>query len=335
MWDMAKRRPKTHVIIIDGTQSRLDDDHETNAGLLYKLLDASLDKKEYTVWYDPGIQGHGFWNWVTIASGLGINKTIRRAYGRLASKYRAGDKVFLFGYSRGAYAVRSLAGWINRLGLIERKQATQARIDQAFRHYECESPPEVMQAFCDEFCIPDVQIEMIGVWDTVKALGLPYPLLSRMAPMATEFHNDRIGKEVRFAFHALAIDETRTAYTPVMWDTETGWDGHLEQVWFRGCHADVGGHVWRLPAARPLSNIPLVWMLERAEACGLPLIEGWRKEFPMDANAPAVGNRRGISKFFIFRAPRLIGEYPNENLHPSTLPDPESEISGEAKLAQN
>ena len=102
---MNKLGPRNHIVIIDGTQSRMEDGHETNAGLLYKLLQETHDAKKQTLWYHPGIQGHGLWNWVTIASGWGINQTIRDVFSHLSSRYRPGDKIYLFGYSRGAYAV--------------------------------------------------------------------------------------------------------------------------------------------------------------------------------------------------------------------------------------
>jgi len=316
---MNKLTPRNHIVVIDGTQSRMEKGHETNAGLLYKLLDEVNDPKTNTLWYHPGIQGHGLWNWATIASGWGINQTIRDAYAHLSNRYRPGDKIYLFGYSRGAYAVRSLAGMINILGLLRQEEAMEQHVRQAFNMYECEDDMAKMKAFCDAYCHLKIDIELIGVWDTVKALGIEYPLLSRLAPMATEFHNDRIGSPVRYAFQALALGETRTAFSPVLWHKEANWDGHLEQVWFRGAHSDIGGHVWSFPKARPLSNIPLVWMLERAEMCGLTLPNNWQPRFPCDPMAPKLGNKRGLAKFFLFRDQRKIGRYPSEFLHPSVL----------------
>jgi uncharacterized protein (DUF2235 family) len=312
--------PKKHIIIIDGTQSRLHRGQETNAGLLYKLL-LEHDKTVWPrhIWYDPGIQGHGFWNWVTIASGKGINRMIRNAYAALCSKYRQGDQIFLFGFSRGAYAVRSLSGLINTVGLLRHEEATERNINQAFRLYELDRPAEIKAGFQERHCEPNVTIEMIGVWDTVKTLGLPYPLLSRLAPMATEFHSDNIGGPVKHGYHALALNEDRQAYRPVLWHSQNGWTGHLEQVWFRGAHADIGGHVWSVPAARGLSNIPLVWMLERAEKCGLSLPRSWRDRYPCDVNAPSVGTHRGIAKFFLLRQKREQGGAPGEFLHYSVL----------------
>ncbi len=316
---MNTGKPRNHIIIIDGTQSRLIEGHETNAGLLYRLLEETNDRKEETLWYHPGVQGRGLWKWVTLASGLGINQTIRDAYAHLSSNYEIGDKIYLFGYSRGAYAVRSLAGMIDAIGLLRKDKAIERNVRQAFRLYECEDTETVMKAFFDANCHTDIDIEMIGVWDTVKALGIEYPLLSHLAPMATEFHNDSIANHVKNGFQALAMDETRTAYSPVIWHTKPDWPGHLEQVWFRGAHSDVGGHVWEFPKARHLSNIPLVWMLERAQKCGLKLPDGWRDRFPQDPDATPLGSKRGIAKFFLSRKPREIGNCPSEYIHPSVI----------------
>jgi uncharacterized protein (DUF2235 family) len=212
-----------------------------------------------------------------------------------------------------------LAGLIDEIGLLRHKQAVERYIKQAFKMYECEESAKAKKAFCDRHCHIQVEIEVIGVWDTVKALGIEYPILSRLAPMATEFHNDRIGNPVKNGFQALALDETRTAYSPVLWNTNPDWGGHLEQVWFRGAHSDVGGHVWKYPKARPLSNIALVWMLKRIEHCGLKLPKNWEQRFPCDPNAQAKGNKRGIAKFFLFRNRREIGQHPSEFLHSSVV----------------
>jgi len=97
---------RNHIIIIDGTQSRIETDHETNAGILYKLLKEAGDKSNRTLEYDPGVQGHGFWNWVTIASGWGINQSIRNAYDAISARYKDGDKIYLFGFSTMSIATR-------------------------------------------------------------------------------------------------------------------------------------------------------------------------------------------------------------------------------------
>lgn len=312
------RKPCNHILVIDGTQSRIQDNQETNAGLLYKLLKESHHPEDGLLWYHPGIQGHGFWNWVTIASGWGINQAIFDGYAQLAENYNPGDKIYLFGFSRGAYAVRSISGMIGTVGLLRSHNATRDKLRLAFNLYETQANPAARSTFRSIHCHDTTTIEMIGVWDTVKALGLPYPILTYLAPMATEFHSTNISDPVKSGYHALALDEDRTAYRPVIWDLEPGWKGHLEQVWFKGAHADIGGHVWKRPKARSLSNIPLIWMGENAQKHGLTLPDGWQSRFPTDANAPAVGSRAGIGKFFLLRTPRTQGEKPFEYMHSST-----------------
>jgi len=117
------------------------------------------------------------------------------------------------GHRHQSYAVRSLAGLIDRMGLLHRRHATERRILRVFRYYEAEQRSEQAENFSRKFCHNDVEIEMLGIWDCVKALGLPYPILSYFAPMATEFHDDALGPHVRNGFHALAIDE-RTGLVP-------------------------------------------------------------------------------------------------------------------------
>ena len=314
---MPERAPRTHVFIIDGTFSRMTAGHETNAGLTWRLLEEVGQTVAQSSGYHPGVQGQGWRKWIDAAAGNGINDAIMEAYAHLSSRYRPGDRIVLMGYSRGAYAVRSLAGWIGRVGLLKARHAVHRRILRSFRYYEAMRPSAQGVRFAERYCHRHVHIEMVGVWDTVSALGLPYPLLNRLAPMVTDFHDDRIGDGVSNAFQALAIDETRAAYDPILWQPRHDWPGRMEQVWFPGNHGDVGGHVWRRPAARGLSNIPLVWMLERLAACGVDLPGDWRDRFPTDPLAPSVGNWRGSAKLFLFRIRRLVQPAAGQRVHPS------------------
>lgn len=314
---MPDRTPRTHIFIIDGTFSRLVEGHETNAGLTYRLLEEIGQTVSQSVGYHPGVQGRGWRKWLNAAAGIGINDAMMEGYATLASRYRPGDRIVLMGYSRGAYAVRSLAGWIGRVGLLKAQHAMQRRVLRSFRYYESLRLSPQGQRFSQRYCRRDVHIEMVGVWDTVSALGLPYPLLNRLAPMVTDFHDDRIGDGVRHAYQALAIDETRAAYDPILWQPRADWPGRMRQMWFPGNHGDVGGHVWRRPAARGLSNIPLVWMLGHLAACGVELPYGWHARFPTDPLAPSVGNWRGSAKLFLFRIRRLVQPGASQQIHPS------------------
>ncbi|MCR9127721.1 MAG: DUF2235 domain-containing protein [Rhodobacteraceae bacterium] len=312
------RGAQTHVIILDGTMSSLRPGHETNAGLTYRLMSEMGDA--VSVYYEAGVQWTDWRSTLNVMMGVGINRQIRRAYGFLAARYRPGDRIYLMGFSRGAYAVRSLAGVIDRVGLLRAEHVTARNIETAYLHYRENPSGPAASAFARVHCHDPVQIEMIGVWDTVKALGLRLPLLWKLTESRHGFHNHHLGRNVRNGFHALALDETRDVYAPVLWDRPENWEGRLEQVWFRGTHGDVGGQLSGFHAARPLANIPLVWMLDRAESCGLPLPDNWRDRFVCDLNAPSMGLWMGWAKIFLLRHRRTWGTTASERLYPGMAP---------------
>jgi uncharacterized protein (DUF2235 family) len=310
-----RRGAVTHLVMLDGTMSSLEEGSETNAGLAYKL--AREMGSAVSIYYEPGLQWRDWRSTRDVAMGRGINRQIRRAYGYLASRYRPGDHIFLMGYSRGAYAVRSLAGVIDMVGLLRAEHATERNIRDVYRHYVRDPGSAASAAFSRAHCHERVEIEMIGAWDTVKSLGITVPVLWRLSEHIHAFHNHDLSGIVKNGFHALARDESRMAYAPVLWTSNEDFSGRVEQVWFAGSHGDVGGQLGGFEPARPLANIPLVWMLERAEECGLPLPEGWRERFPCDPLAPSVGTWRGMGKIFMTRRRRLVGIDPSERLHES------------------
>ncbi|MEM8776028.1 MAG: DUF2235 domain-containing protein [Pseudomonadota bacterium] len=306
-----------HVIILDGTMSTMKQGCETNAGLTFKLL-KKAGASDVTLYYEPGLQWADWRGTRDIITGRGINRQIRRAYGVLASRFKPGDKIILMGFSRGAYAVRSLAGVIDRVGLLTAQNATERNIRTAYRLYRDPTRTAGAVAFANSHCHPEVEIEMIGAWDTVKALGFCPMFLRPFESTKHDFHNHELGPHIRHGYQALALNETRVAYDPVIWETGVNCDcdnTHVEQVWFRGTHGDVGGQLNGFHAARPLANIPLVWMLERAEKHGLTLPDNWQADYPTDASAPSVGNWRGWGKILWFRAPRKVGEDASERIH--------------------
>ncbi|GAB4390225.1 MAG: DUF2235 domain-containing protein [Albidovulum sp.] len=314
------REPCDHVILLDGTLSSLEPGCETNIGLIYKLLKGQHPSPRLSLYYEAGVQWHMWRNTPDVAMGRGINRQIRRAYGWLSTRYRPGDRIFLFGYSRGAFAVRSLAGMIDQVGLLRPEHATERNVHLAFRYYQRQPGSRGEKVFHDRFCHDSIRIEMIGVFDTVKALGLRLPFLWVWTEPLHEFHSHALSPIVGHGYHALALDENRAAFDPILWETGAGdWKGRVEQRWFRGSHGDVGGQLSGFAAARPLSNIPLVWMLSRAEACGLPLPEGWRMAFPTDPAAPSVGTWGGWGKLFLLRARRKVGRDPSEVIDESAL----------------
>jgi uncharacterized protein (DUF2235 family) len=315
---VSNEGPRVHVVLIDGTASSIEEGKETNAGLTYKLLTEMADQG-VTVHYEAGIQWTTWRHTRDIIEGRGINGQIRRVYAHLARNYRPGDRIFMFGYSRGAYAVRSLAGVLDRVGLVKAEHATDRNVMIAFRHYKRCTCGLSHKGFVRKFCHRNAPIEMLGVWDTVKSLGVRAPFLWRLTEKAHAFHNHALGHAIRHGYQALALNETREAFAPVLWDTPDDFPGHVEQVWFRGSHGDIGGQLTGKLSARPLSNIPLVWMLEKAEHHGLVLPYRWRERFPTDPCARGVGTWRGWGKCLLTRGRRRFGTDPSESMHPSAL----------------
>lgn len=309
----VRRGSRDHVIILDGTLSSLEPGCESNAGCLYRLLQEVGG--DLSVYYESGLQWSDWRSASDIAVGRGINRQICRAYGFLASRYRPGDRIFFFGYSRGAYAVRSLTGVIDRIGLVRAEHATERNVRQAYRLYRYASEAGTAQAFVRAYCHDAPEITVVGVWDTVKALGIRLPLIWRFTNDKHAFHSDQLGPSIRHGFHALAYHERRMAYEPVLWSCPPDWGGHVEQVWFKGVHGDIGGQLRGHEEARPLANIPLVWMLDRAESAGLPLPENWRMRFAQNVHAPSSGNWKGWGKLFLYRRSRRVGDDPSERIH--------------------
>ena len=219
------------------------------------------------------------------------------------------------GYSRGAYAVRSLAGVIEKIGLLQANHTTVRNIRQVYRHYQSGADGLFADRFRALYCHDKVQIEVIAVWDTVRALGANLPLFARWTAAPQLFHDHRLGHGVKRGYQALALDENRQVFAPVLWHSTDHWSGDLQQMWFPGCHADIGGQVGNAPACRPLSNIALVWVLSRVEACGLPLPDLWQTRFYRNSDAPSVGTWQGWGKLFWRRKRRAVGHDPSERIY--------------------
>lgn len=298
---------------------------ETNIGLSYRLLSGLSHKPELMVYYEPGIQWRGWRRMHEVIAGIGINRQIRRAYLFLARNYEPGDKIILMGFSRGAYAVRSLAGLIDRMGLLRPAQISEESLERVYELYRNAPGSPEARSLKETLCRPEAPISFIGVYDTVRALGVRWPVLWRFTGEAHPYHDHTLGQATAVGRQALALHETRDAYAPVLWDVpetrlcDTAGQASCDivQMWFRGTHADVGGQLAGRLASRGLSNIPLVWMLGEAEAAGLPLPPDWQARFPIDDAAPSIGAFAGWSKIFLDRSRRVVGRDPSEVIHPT------------------
>ncbi len=196
------------------------------------------------------------------ATGFEIAARIREAYERLALDYAPGDELYLFGFSRGAFEARSLGAFIALFGMA-RPESTFS-FDDAWNLYQQRPDarsPEAMAHLRRGAHFP-IRIQGMGVWDTVGNIGNPFSpdgLVSNLF----DFHDTRLSDAIDVGLHALSIDEKRGPFRPTLWTLPKGRkpaaNQHIEQVWFAGSHADVGGGY----AETDLSDIALIWMAER------------------------------------------------------------------------
>lgn len=211
------------------------------------------------------------------ATGSGISTNIREAYRFIILNYELGDELFFFGFSRGAFTVRSLCGLIRNSGILRKDSLDM--IDRAYKLYKSRSSsthPKEREAtlFRKTYAVADkVPIKFIGVWDTVGSLGNPLvinTILSKISPvtLSNSFHDTELSSIVDNAFHALAIDEKRRSFKPAVWIKQPdSTNQHVEQQWFIGAHSNIGGGY----PSTALSDIALEWMIEKAESCKLDL----------------------------------------------------------------
>lgn len=213
-----------------------------------------------------------------LAYGFGIISNVAHAYSFLMDSYEAGDKVFVFGFSRGAYTARVLCSMLYEFGLLEK--GNQVLIEYAMSLFTnaTATNSRIAKHFKETFG-RDCKPHFVGVWDTVSSVGWVYD------PLALAFTNGN--PEIHIGRQAVAIDERRCYFRPNLWHECT--DGQdLKQVWFTGVHSDIGGGYPRRQSG--LSNISLKWMMDEAQVAGLQIDEKSKEQIfidvPMDSFAP-------------------------------------------------
>ena len=216
------------------------------------------------VFYHDGIGTRGPLDRVTGgAFGSGMENNIRVLYRFIVYNFEPGDELYLFGFSRGAFTVRSLAGFMHKVGLIEKDD--DYYVPEIYGCYERNlgpGTPEWTKAFHNvKGTRPCPPIRFIGVWDTVGALGAPGLLGQIFNKDKYKYHDVGLNPAIEHAYHALAIDERRKPFAPDIWTRPAGWQGQLEQAWFPGVHSNVGGGY----APDGLANEALQWIVEKAE----------------------------------------------------------------------
>ena len=261
-----EERMKRIVIFADGTWNSPEQGGATNVLQMARAVKPEVDNLEQVVFYDWGV-GTDRKKIAGGITGAGIDKNIMDCYRFIVHNYNDGDKLFFFGFSRGAYTVRSLAGFIRNCGLLKREHAEQ--IPTAYRLYRKrgkKSSPNEPQAvkFRQNYAVADITpIEFVGVWDTVGALGIPIPFWGTLGEREFLFHDTEPSKIIQHARHAVSIDENRQGFEPTLWSEKPGLD--LLQVWFAGVHSDIGGGY----DESGLSNCANQWMLNQATDFGL------------------------------------------------------------------
>lgn len=267
---------KRIILCADGTWNEPEKRDKTTGRLqptnVLKVARAILPRSrggiDQIVYYHEGVGTEGGLDKVTGgAFGRGMEQNVRALYRFLVFNFEPDDELYLFGFSRGAFTVRTLAGFMNQVGLLEKDDEYYTpEIYGLYQSSTQKDSPEWQHAFRNiRGTRPCPAIRCIGVWDTVGALGAPGILGQLINPGKYKYHDIGLNTHIENAFHALAIDERRKPFLPSMWIKPHNWSGTLEQVWFPGVHSNIGGSY----SPDGLANEALHWMVEKAENLGL------------------------------------------------------------------
>src|SRR6476660_5328217 len=301
------------IICCDGTGNEISE-NISNVLKLYRCLrKTEKTQPRQLVFYDPGVgtlERPDPWHKLKqdlnailgLATGYGLDDNLLAAYAFLVHTYQAGDQIYLFGFSRGAYTVRVLAGLIHKIGLISPEQANLAGSGlTSYKQFSSDNQPSrglELKAFTDggsdsEGPLPQNKddqaaqfarilstrwpvVRFVGVWDTVASVIVPRPdrlYLPSLEELAFTLQNPSV-KTFR---QAISIDERRCMFRLKKWDdpqtfnfnsaTNNSEPQDIWQVWFAGVHSDIGGGYPEKESG--LSKYPLLWMIDEARKCGL------------------------------------------------------------------
>ncbi len=338
---------KRIAIFCDGTWNHADAEFATNVVALSQALSLTADDNTFQqLIYIPGLGTDSGASTIsrTIdkfgggAFGWGLDAKIQTAYRALAFAYEPGDDIFIFGFSRGAYTARSLAGLIRSSGIPARNRINM--VGDAMEHYRSRPDGDAGHPNQPENCAfrltinPAIatsteeqdwrrenrhdpglllRIAYLGVWDTVGALGVPGHLrgLARIFNKKYRFHDADLSRSVRSARHAVAIDERRRSFPPTLWtnldklnDDDTGPDRPYQQLWFPGDHGSVGGG----GDITGLSDNTLVWIAEGAQKIGLKFMPGTLESFEQRVDDFAPLHNRSDPKKSMFSKLASLGD---------------------------
>jgi uncharacterized protein (DUF2235 family) len=369
MPDNAERKPKNIVLLSDGTGNSAGKLFKTNVWRLYDALDLR-DPAEQAAYYNDGVGTSGFRPLALLggAMGFGLKRNVLSLYRFLCEQYEPGDRIYAFGFSRGAFTIRVLAALVADQGIIRvradsfRSKAAppasarttmtstelrrlSVRAYQHFRHHFDQTLRIVGAGrwlrdhwfdFIDAWNerkpydpaanhpLQDHEITFLGLWDTVDAYGLPIDELTDgvnrwIWPLSLPelALSPKVGK----ACHAIALDDERHTFHPVLWDEagekllENG-EERILQVWFAGAHANVGGGY----PNDALSAVSLDWIAKEARAKQLKFLPDHLKAWTerRDPFGTVYDSRRGVAAFYRY-SPRRIEYLTNGQRHEQTF----------------
>jgi uncharacterized protein (DUF2235 family) len=330
---------KNIIICSDGTGATAAKNRGTNVFKLYEAVELHDHKMhpgrtQQIAFYDDGVgtQGVRFLRILCGAFGLGLSRNVRELYAELVRSYEPGDQIYLFGFSRGAFTVRTLAGLIFYCGILKRSEfgsdeRMKSAVAQVYETYRTNHPTS-LQLFVDGMLgrrraawrkrraardailershSAGVRIRFIGVWDTVDAVGVPSRRIGEFLNSVVyrfKFRNYRLSNRVDRACQALAIDDERVTFHPLMWRPVPDDADRITQVWFAGVHSNVGGGYPR----QGMSLVTLDWMMARAEEQDLRFVPSVRDEYrrTMSTQDKLYDSRGGLAVLYPYR-PRDI-----------------------------
>jgi hypothetical protein len=288
--------PKRIVVCSDGTGNTAVKGRGTNVFKVFEAVDLdghrlNPDLTPQVAIYDDGVGTEDFKPLKILggAFGWGLSRNVKNLYKEIARVYDSGDEIYMFGFSRGAFTVRTLAGFLSTCGLVDRNKVTpkdfsglKKAVDTAYGAYrKCYRPwlwrlfsqptKNDGEVFKRQYSVaPKIPIRFVGVWDTVDAVGLPFHLADILNATLYQFKfpDHDLSSIVQRACQALSIDDPRETFYPQLWNEGPG-ESRITQVWFAGVHSNVGGGYPK----QGMSLVSLDWMLAEAERAGEPFGE--------------------------------------------------------------
>lgn len=346
---------KNVVLCSDGTGDQDIKNRGTNVFKLYEAVDIQGHKqrpepgkqplRQQVAFYDDGVgTANAFARVVGGAFGYGFSHNVKKLYRELVNVYEPGDQIFLFGFSRGAYTARALAGMIQHCGVLDLeyyckkdRSVLNRKIHECWEDYsrvafkfacaqkrraKVPTPEEIAKAkeatvarrVANVAVEPykPVEIAFIGVWDTVGAIGAPFDGLRELIGLIHPiwFANNTLGPDVRRACHALALDEEQRTFHPELWNEKDGRETRVKQVWFSGVHSNVGGGYPK----QGMSLVALDWMMTEAAKEGLRFIDEDSEyvRLHQDVHDKLYDSRAGVAVYYRW-SPRNLSQLCSEH----------------------